>query len=158
MICELCGRNTVEGFKVKLEGGVVTACRGCADLGEVVREVKPEETKKPRPVRKTVEEPEFKVDVEYDLIDDYGVKVKAARERLGLTQEELGRAVNETHSVVHRIELGRYEPSVEFARRLERRLGVKLLVPHMEAEVPRQITESGEVTLGDMVVVRKRGK
>jgi uncharacterized protein (TIGR00270 family) len=157
MICELCGKPVTEGFRVRVEGSVVTACGGCAGVGEVVQEVKPAKAVKPKPILTQEAKPEFKVEVEYDLVDDYGVRIRAAREKLGWTQDDLGKAVNETHSVIHRIEAGRFEPSTDVARRLEHRLGVKLLVPHEEVEAPQQKQESKDVTLGDMVVVRKRG-
>ena len=157
MMCELCGKEITEGLRVRLEGGLVTACRGCAGLGEVVSEVKP--VRKKTPVHAdsaAAEKPEFKVEGEYDVVEDYGARIKAAREGLGWTQEDLGRMVNEPHSVVHRMESGRFEPSPEVAKKLERKLNVKLLVPHAEAEAPRLKQDSKGITLGDMVVVRKR--
>lgn len=155
MMCELCGKRITEGVKIRLEGVVVTACTGCRGLGEVVEEVKPQKPrKKPAPVK--VKKQEFNVDVEYELIDGFGDKIKAAREKLGWTQEDLGKKVNETHSLIHRMESGRYEPSVEVARKLERKLDVRLLAPSEEAEAPTAAGEVKDVTLGDMVVVRKR--
>jgi len=160
MICELCGKEANEGFRVRLEGSLVSACPMCAKMGEVVSPVRTRVDAKPKP-KAAAHEPvdlESEVGVEYDLADDFGARVKAAREKQGWTQEELGRMVNEPHSLIHRIELGRFEPPVDLARRLERRLGVRLLAPHMEYDEVKPKGEAGAVTLGDLVVVRKRSR
>lgn len=153
MMCELCGKQVPHTVRVRLEGTVISACKGCAKAGEIVEEPKPAKTTRRKPVQPTAE---FTLDVEYDLVDGYGAKVKSARERRGWTQEDLGKLVNEPHSLIHRIELGKYEPSPETARKLEIKLDAKLLTPHREVEAPRQRKESKEITLGDMVVVRKK--
>jgi len=157
MICEVCGKHVNEGFRVRLEGGFVLACSGCAALGEVVEVAS---TKKPiKTVPAAVTPEDFEVDAEYELVDGFGGKVKERREKLGLTQEELGKMLNETASIIHRIELGRFEPSVDFARMLERKLRVRLLAPADKEVAPQaKAGDTGELTLGDTVVVRKRGK
>jgi len=127
MICELCGKNANEGFRVRLEGSVVSACEGCSKLGEVVSKVKVEAPKpKPKPKASLPEanRPEAPTEVEYELVEDYGTKVKAAREKRNLSQEDLGKILNEPHSLVHRIELGKYEPSPDMARKFERKLAL----------------------------------
>jgi uncharacterized protein (TIGR00270 family) len=160
MICELCGKNANEGFRVRLEGSVVSACEGCSKLGEVVSKVRAEAPKpkpKPKAALPDANAPEIQKEVEYELIEGYGAKVKAAREKRNLSQEDLGKILNEPHSLVHRIELGKYEPSPDMARKFEHKLGIKLLVRHTEEDMPLAGKSSGEITLGDMIVVRKRG-
>lgn len=156
MICELCGKPAVGGYRIRLEGSVVCACSGCASLGEkvdAVREAAPKPQKKPVAVPKAEE---AVADAGYDVVEGFGVRVKSARERLKLSQRELGRLINEPESVIHRVELERYEPAEELARKLEHRLGVKLLVKHEEPLETRSLGENKEITLGDMLVVRKR--
>jgi putative transcription factor len=67
-------------------------------------------------------------------VPDYNAVVKKARERLGLTQEELGRRVGEKASVISKIETGRLRPSVMLARKLEHVLRIKLLESIEEVE------------------------
>jgi uncharacterized protein (TIGR00270 family) len=157
MICELCGKNANEGFRVRLEGSVVSACEGCSKLGEIVSKVK---TETPKPKHKAIvseaNKPEIRTEVEFELIEGYGAKIKAAREKRNLSQEDLGKLLNEPHSLVHRIELGKYEPSPDMARKFEHKLGIKLLTQHVEAEEQLASKATGDITLGDMIVVRKR--
>jgi putative transcription factor len=159
MICELCGKNVNGGFKVRIEGSMVSACESCSKLGEVVSKViieTPKVKAKPKPALPEVTEHNFKAEVEYEVVDDFGPKIKAAREKRNLSQEDLGKMLNEPHSLIHRVELGKYEPSPDMARKFEQKLGIKLLSPHTEIEAPDAAKTSDEITLGDMIVVRKR--
>jgi len=158
MICELCGKSANEGFKVKLEGSIVSACAECAKHGEKIQELKPKKPQKPRIPEPAPIKPAFEVPHEYDVVEDFGARIKTAREKHGWTQEELGMRVSEPHSVIHRMEQGKFEPTQEAARKLEHKLGVRLLEPHKEIEAPAGKPEKKEITLGDMIVVRKRDK
>jgi putative transcription factor len=158
MICELCGKTVNEGFKVRIEGGLVSSCAGCAGHGEVVEAVRPAPKAKKAPQPSEAAKVQLDAPGELEVVEGFGARIKAAREKQGLTQEELGRMVNEPHSVIHRMEMGRMEPSVEAARRLEHRLGIRILAVHEEPQEEKAGGASKEITLGDMVVVRKRGK
>jgi len=169
MICELCGKNFNRVFKIRLEGGLVSACEGCAKFGEVVAEIKPQ-IRAPKPAPQIASRPapaaipaskeeEATPELVYGLIEDFGSRIKAARERLKLTQEELGKVLNESHTVIHRMELGKLEPTEDMARKLERKLNVRLIVLQKDDDDSEvKPGQSKEVTLGDMIVVRKRGK
>jgi len=159
MICELCGNHMESGKKIKLEGSIVTACHKCAGSGEVVGEVSSRHYEKPSARKTKVESPsEFNLDVKYDVIEDYAGKIHGARERKGLKQSDLGKSVNEPESLIHRIEAGRITPTVELARKLEKKLGVKLLTPHAEGAGEADIKHLDDLTLGDMVVIKERNK
>jgi len=60
--------------------------------------------------------------------------------------------------VVHRIESGRFEPDEELTKKLEHKLGIRLTTKVEEAIRNAAKTESGRKTLGDVVVVRKKGE
>ncbi|MFC2154175.1 multiprotein bridging factor aMBF1 [Candidatus Altiarchaeota archaeon] len=168
MICEICGRAIESGVKVRVEGSVVTTCSGCTGMGEVVDpvSVKKEEEKKMEapPVsasKKVPKKPVFDVekDEQYQLKEDFGDVIRRAREKKGWKQEELGKMVNEPSSLIHRVELERIQPNQKLARKLEGKLKVKLLKP--KEELDAEVSVSGEkkdLTLGDLVVVKKRPK
>ena len=161
VICEVCGKNVLGGFKVNLEGSQVIACERCAGLGQVVSKVDGAAKPKKKPVQPMLEQepsPVKEVEVEYELVDDYGAKVKAAREKMGLTQEDLGMAINEPHSVIHRMELGKYEPPIGVVHKIEHKLRVSLLTKSQDDDVAKVADASKDLTLGDMIVVRKRDK
>lgn len=98
----------------------------------------------------------------YEVVPDYAERVRRARERLGMSQEELAVRVKEKVNVIKRIEAGTLVPTVDLARRLEKVLGIKLLEPVVDEEelAPaggRGGRRSGEpeLTLGDIVEIRE---
>jgi len=96
-----------------------------------------------------------------ELVDDFGEVVRKARMGLGLTQEELAKQIGEKLTVIKKIEAGEFKPSISLARKLEKILRIRLLIP---AEEPLQDLagyylkkggkEAGGVSLGDLL--RKR--
>ena len=155
MICELCGKYIKKGFDVRLEGGVVTACPDCSKHGEIV---KPQTGKKEKKkTGKFVKKEEFKLEAKEELVEEYPKKIKNAREKKGLKQDELARLINEPASIIHRIESGRMEPSPKIAYKIQRKLGVKILSPHKEEMMVKKKGEKSKpLTLGDMVVLKRR--
>lgn len=71
---------------------------------------------------------------ELEIDPDYNVIVKQAREKMGLTQEALGRAINEKSSVISHVESKTLKPDPILARKLMHHLRVNLLVPSSELE------------------------
>jgi len=162
MICELCGRPTDKIFKVRIEGSVVSACRECSRYGEPVRvstEKKYGESKPSKPVKPIRATPkvEFEVDSEVELVENFGEIIRNRRQKLGLKQEELGKLINEPASLIQRIEAGKFQPSPELAHRLEHKLSIKLLkrAEDKGLSIPSRSLHR-ELTLGDMVVVKKK--
>ncbi len=157
MICELCGGSAIDGFVVRIEGGKVTACPACAKSKEVVSRITSEKNVKAASSPKNTENKTFDVGGEYDFVEGFGTMIKNAREKRGWSQQDLGREVNESHSTIHRMEQGKYEPTVEAARKIEHKLSVKILERSQDIDENVKQTESKELTLGDLVVVRKKG-
>jgi putative transcription factor len=71
-------------------------------------------------------EPDFEID------PDSGLLVREARERLGLSQEALGRMINEKPSLIRLIETKRLKPDMILARKLMHQLKINLVVPSSE--------------------------
>jgi len=93
---------------------------------------------------------------ELELIEDFGERVKRARLRLGLTQEDLAKQLNEKLTIIKKIETGEYKPPIELARKLERFLKIRLLVPAEEflnEPIDRYVARGGfsGVSLGDLL-------
>ncbi len=98
-----------------------------------------------------------------ELIENYGELVKEARVRMGLTQEELASQVGEKATVIKKIEHGEFKPSIDLARRLEKFLRIRLLVPAEEepsSELKKYLAKPGGprgVSLGDLLKKRREG-
>ena len=98
-------------------------CDKCSKLGKSV-------TCKKKPV---IAKTGFNFGVKSEGLDelyireDYYKVIKEARERLGLTQEELGRKLGEKSSVISKLETGKLKPSIPLARKIEHVLKVKII-------------------------------
>ncbi len=63
------------------------------------------------------------------LREDFSSVIKNARESLGITQEELGRKINEKPSMIGHLENGSMKPDDILAKKLEHFLKIHLFVP-----------------------------
>lgn len=129
--CEVCG-NPVYGpvNTVQIDGSTLQVCSSCARLGNPVR---PKKEAGHQPTLKTpaAKKPN-RIFEELELKEDYYKVIKQAREKLGLSQEALGRKINEKPSVIKLLESGKLKPDNLLARKLEHALKVQLLVPAVE--------------------------
>jgi len=167
--CEVCGRK-IRGkpFRVIIEGAKLTVCSRCSKHGKIVwEEATPKLT---LPKTRTVAPPlkiqkvktsETKIDASLELVEGFETKIRHAREKLGLSHEDLGKKINEKVSVLKKIESGKMTPDNKLATKLEHALKIKLLVPPSEEKMPKkQINKPAtrELTLGDLIQLNKKDK
>lgn len=128
--CELCGSQiTGRAIPIVVENDVVMkVCGPCSKHGRQ----RPKRRKSSgRGERKRVKQQTvdnmftFKFP---SVRDDYSRLIKAAREKHGLSEDELGEKMGAAGPVVKLLELGKFKPDEALARKLEELLGVSLLV------------------------------
>ncbi len=167
MRCEVCGRK-IYGKPVTalIEGAKLTVCNECSKHGTIVIE-KPKQAPPPLKTKMVVVVP-FKtqstgkppknVESTLELVEGFDTKIRQAREKLGLTHEELGKKISEKVSVLKKIETGKMTPDNKLAAKLEHTLKIKLLIPASEEKASRATVpkpQSRELTLGDLVQLNK---
>lgn len=184
--CELCGRGMKgHGRNIVIEGASMNVCPQCASkfgqqssgpsqprvssrlgkqpswLGAPERQPPPPSSPpivsrtKPRPKPRS---PSMGVRLDdMELIEDYARVILAARQKKGISQDELAQKIGESISTLKAIEAGRQKPTEKTIRGLERELDISLLEPL--GTVPIK-TSSGHTdtgpTLGDRVVVKRK--
>jgi len=142
MICDMCGSQG-EMFRAEVEGAILNLCGKCSKFGKVLGQVKAASVEK----MKRREEPE----VAQIITSEYPAKIRAARERLGLTQKEFASRLNEKESLIHQLESGSMEPSIILARKLERFLRVRLVEEYQESHSAQKGAREQGFTLGDFI-------
>ena len=163
MRCEVCGHKIHDDpITAVIEGARLTVCVECSKHGKVVYDepAAPRQApaKKPQaPIsmvpRKTMI---ANVQITQEVTEDYANTIRVAREKLGLTHDELGKRINEKASVLRNLEAGKMAPNNQLASKLEHMLKIKLLVPISEEKgTPLPRSASQELTLGDVIVIDK---
>ena len=150
--CDLCGKKT-ELMEAIVEGSVLKVCRGCAKFGEVVEIKKSVSEERPKFEPKIAKE-----EIIEEIVKDYGLKIKKARESLNFSQKELAKEIAEKESVIHNLESGRLEPSINLARKLEKFLKINLVTTQREEKIEKVNFNSASITIGDLVKLNKEDK
>jgi len=147
MICEMCGKEG-ELREVIVEGVLLEVCGNCASYGEVIN-IKPKFILQEK--KRTSKNEEIEV-----IVSDYNEKVKKAREKFGLTQEEVGFKIAEKESTIHSIEAGKLEPNIALARKLEQFFRINLIEKYKEEKKSKKIDfRDGNLTIGDLLKSKK---
>ncbi len=158
MECEVCGFDSNELLEVIFEGQRVYACKKCIRQYNltVVRKKSLVSKKYLRRVH-SYKKDRITLSGDYDLIPNYGNIIKSAREKVGYTQEELARKIGVKLSYMKKVEQGRLFPELSIARKLEKLLGVKLVLQSEEVgefkEMKEVIEHQGQedFTIGDLL-------
>ena len=149
--CEMCGRED-RLVLVELEGSQLNVCSNCGKHGKRIgapaakkgiRVFKPRKLDKP--------------EIEEEVIVDFAIKLRNAREKRDLKQKEFADLLNEKESLLQKWEAGSLVPKIKVARKLEKMLGMNFVIQVKEAKKSINVESTpGEMTLGDFVKVRKR--
>lgn len=163
MECEICGKPVPENnpIKAKIEGSVMVVCKECSKLGKIQKAPpKPkfrqqQKGKKPKTTRNRNysrnEEPSE------ELIEDFDLKIRKARESKDWSREDLGKKINERVSVITRIETGKMTPDTKLTKKLEKVLNIKLLEKVDNVDLNQFISgSSGERTLGNVMRIKRK--
>jgi putative transcription factor len=129
LTCEVCG-VPIKGppTTIEIDGAFLKVCPSCAKRGTPIA---------PRAVRKTsapYASEEERLDEEIEIDPEYHNIIRHGREKMGLTQEQLGRAINVKPSVISHLETAKMKPDMLLARKLMHQLKVNLLVPSGELD------------------------
>ncbi len=168
-VCELCG-GTFYGkpIIVDLDGYKASLCSNCARKVKGVKK-KDEKTTLPQKLEVPLERPppskpkevrtSKREKVEVELVEDYGRKIREAREALGLSIEQVAAALNIKASLLRNIESERVVPSFEVARNIEKLLEISIVQRNPErAQVTSSTSQQvySSITLGEAVEVKRK--
>ncbi len=158
MICEVCGKNVPRLRKVLIEGAIMNVCDECAKLGTPIEKpkVKVQRTPVPQNIHthhveeKHQKKKEDMLNEEMVLVDDYGERVRKARDAMNISLEDAAKKMLEKKNVLSKIERGEMKPDRELIKKLERFYNIKLMekVTVLPGE---QKTVKNSLTLGDLI-------
>ncbi|MBU4031504.1 MAG: TIGR00270 family protein [Candidatus Thermoplasmatota archaeon] len=164
MICEMCGTEVPRTKLVMVEGAAVGVCQRCEKFasspavktkdGAVVLPDVAErlDTREKRRKERDIYEPTG----EKELAVDYSQRIRVARQKLGMNQEELGRLINEKKGVIVNIENGTMIPNDKLIGTLERTLKISLREVVEDSGEIKKAEYSRGLTLGDFIKTEKK--
>nr|QNO51623.1 hypothetical protein JFJFMGFI_00022 [Methanosarcinales archaeon ANME-1 ERB6] len=138
--CEICGTEIKgEVYRIRIDTSELSVCKSCARLGTAVVEAKkgkevlePQHANsnvnakpKRKPISKLYTQIDREIEAEMEIDageEDYGRKIKEAREKAGLKQAELAQKINEKHSLLRKIENEELMPGEAVRKKIERAL------------------------------------
>ncbi len=136
MLCEMCGKESNAISLVLIEGAELHLCPDCARFGKAVRTVPvstPSGSKggaskgahRPSGQEKDV----FTEMPPMELAPDWPLRIRKAREAMGMSQDQFGVRLSEKSSVIHKLESGSIVPSDALVRKIERTLKIRIRSP-----------------------------
>jgi len=152
MQCDMCGKGFDTLNVTKIEGVEMSVCKECSKYGKFVKRIQPEIKIKQSARREVKIAP--RRETAFAVHEEYGNRIKNAREKLNLKQEDLANKLNEKASLMQRIESGHKEPSIDMARKLEKFLRIKLIETQEVGEAYEQGNaprRGAALTIGDMI-------
>ncbi len=141
--CDICGKGSEEMYYVIVEGAHMTVCEKCSRGNVIVGKV---ETQAQYKQKYYADSGMGNGD---EVTENYGIVIRSAREKIGLTLEQFGLKINEKESSLRRVEEGKMLPTVELTAKLEKELGIKLTAPSEKPEGKVSISKDEPITLWD---------
>jgi len=164
MLCEMCGAEVPRTKLVMVEGAAVNVCQRCERFssspavktkdGEVVLPDVAERLDSREKRRK--ERDVYEATGEKELALDYSDRIRVARQKMGMNQEELGRLINEKKGVIVNLENGSMIPNDKLITTLERTLKISLKEVVQESAEMKKAEYSRGLTLGDFIKVKEK--
>lgn len=147
--CDLCGKRS-KLTEAIVEGTIVSVCNNCLSFGNPItlEHKKEPETKIQRKIK--IE------NAEEIILPNYMQLIKEAREKLELTQKELAKKIAEKESLIHQLESGHLKPTIDFAKKLEKSLDIKIIEVYKEPEKRVVNLSDPGLTIGDLLKLKKK--
>ena len=148
-VCELCGRAKTSVFTIFVSGARVAACATCSEKRGVSLPNKTvgmpgKSTLGHRSTRKNDNRPKLEV------ARDFHLRIRKAREALGISVQDMGRRLNMRVQDLQRYEGGSVPPD-SVAKRLERELKIEIMVESdTDNATPVRKGSGRTVTIADM--------
>jgi len=158
MECELCGR-VCECRPAIIDGVKMMLCPGCMRHGQGIKVSEKPSATAQKPILDRIKKPREKdvyKDMNKELVSDWSNKIKKARQKKGLSREELGFKIGERTVTIAKIENGDLRPSDKMVEKLEKELGISLIEEVTSvSSVSTGSHSGGGLTLGDFIKEEK---
>lgn len=154
MECELCGKEA-NCRAIVIDKVRMMVCSNCIKFGHGIEiknnYYKSNDRKIIDRIKKPKEKDVYK-EINKELVSNWNILIKNAREKKGLSREDLGFKIGERTVTISKIENGDLRPSDKIIEKLEKELNIILLeTPSVQSSVLSSSHYHNNFTLGDFV-------
>jgi putative transcription factor len=163
MRCEVCGREILGPPQRRvIEGAKLTVCGKCAQFGSsdwsITRPAPARTPSRGQALPQAAPRPRVRNDVEsveqLELVEDYGAQIRKARQKLGLSEKDLAKKMQEKESVVKNLEKQELTPDYRLISKIKKYLSIDI-VEHIDASKGQILAKpTGAKTIGDMLKLK----
>jgi putative transcription factor len=140
----LCGRQAEERGIVTIENVELRVCPKCAEGRNITKEVSS--------TRKFMSRPSRSLEVGDEVVEDYGTRIRVAREHMKIPVKVLAEMISEKEGVISRVEQQKMVPPDALRKKLEHALKIKLVDSSpTESSTYKAPGKLEEATLGDFI-------
>ena len=159
MECELCGRSC-ECRPAAVDGVRMMLCPGCMKHGKGIKVPTAPTTMGTNKsmlgrIRKHRVKDVYK-DMDRELVSNFNEIIKNARQKKGISREDLGFKIGERTVTISKIENGDLKPSDKIIKQLEKELGISLLEEVKSISLGTSSSNGRGLTLGDFIKTEKK--
>jgi len=151
MQCDLCGSNS-ELFRAEIEKTLMNVCKRCLKFGRQIR------TENKFNINNIINKIKSREEEIFILKEDYNILLKLGRERLGLSQEDLAKKLNEKLSLIQKVENKEIKPNDNLIKKLEGFFNIKLTENYREENRTRINLRNQTLTIGDLLRLKNNKK
>jgi putative transcription factor len=154
MQCELCGKECGEaGKSAAVDGVEMILCPSCMRHGKGISQPSGAPGRIQQSLlrrQRRIQPKDVYEKMDKELIDDWGSVIRDAREKKGLSREQLGFSIGERTVTISKIENDELRPSDKVAKKLEKALDINLFEEVKKVTPQKNISAHGSgLTLGD---------
>jgi putative transcription factor len=153
MQCELCGTEC-DCKSAMIDGVRMMLCPRCMRHGQSISAPQKAPIGVNKPILERIKRPKVKDvyrNMETELVSDWNELIKKAREKKGLSREELGFRIGERTVTISKIENGDLRPSDKTIGKLEKELEITLVEKVAGISSMPSSSHSRGLTIGDLI-------
>jgi len=153
MQCELCGRDC-DCKPAAIDGVRMMLCPKCMRHGQSIGVPDKTHVNIKKPILDRIKRPKVKDvyrNMEKELVSDWNELIRNAREKKGLSREELGFRIGERTVTISKIENGDLRPSDKMVEKLEKELNISLVEKVADISTITSSSHSRGYTIGDFI-------
>lgn len=158
MECELCGRSC-ECRPAVVDSVKMMLCPGCMKYGKGIKVPTAPTTGTNKSMLGRIRKHRVKdvyKDMDRELVSNFNEIIKNARQKKGISREDLGFKIGERTVTISKIENGDLKPSDKVIKQLEKELGISLFEEVKSVSLGAGGSHGRGLTFGDFIKTEKK--